>query len=119
MLSARSAKAAGFRTDNVPAMFVPLQELEDLAPGTWYVNVLATLDGHRGKGFGQALLQVAEALARESGCSGLSLIVADSNAGARRLYCREGYEEIEVRPMVKDDWDGKGENWVLMRRSFT
>ena len=28
--------------DQMPPMFVPLQELENLAPGTWYVNVLAT-----------------------------------------------------------------------------
>src|SRR5437899_2859846 len=27
--------------DDMPAMFVPLQELENLAPGTWYINVLA------------------------------------------------------------------------------
>src|SRR5262245_36448027 len=26
---------------DMPGMFVPLQELENLAPGTWYVNVLA------------------------------------------------------------------------------
>src|SRR5262245_8512465 len=25
----------------MPAMFVPMEELERLAPGTWYVNVLA------------------------------------------------------------------------------
>ena len=30
------------------AILVPLQELEDLAPGTWYVNVLATYPRHRG-----------------------------------------------------------------------
>ena len=24
---------------DMPAMFVPLQQLEDLVPGTWYVNV--------------------------------------------------------------------------------
>jgi hypothetical protein len=27
----------------MPTMFVPLQELENLAPATWYVNVLAVL----------------------------------------------------------------------------
>ena len=107
------------RFDDMPAMFVPLQELEDRVPGTWYVNVLATVQEHRGKGFGRDLLQIAEKLALEAGCAGLSLIVADTNDGARRLYSREGYEEVAERPMVKDDWDGKGENWVLMRRSLT
>ena len=32
------------------AMFVPLQELENLAPGTWYVNVLAVRPEFRGLG---------------------------------------------------------------------
>ena len=41
-------------------MFVPLQELENLAPGTWYVNVLAAYPEHRGQGYGTALLAVAE-----------------------------------------------------------
>src|SRR5262245_61238598 len=27
--------------DDLPSMFVPLQELENQAPGTWYINVLA------------------------------------------------------------------------------
>ena len=36
--------------DRMPAMFVPLQELENLAPGTWYVNVLADLPRAQGPG---------------------------------------------------------------------
>lgn len=38
--------------DDMPAMFVPLQELENLAPGTWYVNVLAVLLRFRRQGLG-------------------------------------------------------------------
>jgi ribosomal protein S18 acetylase RimI-like enzyme len=41
------------------AMFVPLQELENLAPGTWYVNVLAVLPPYRGLGLGSELLRFA------------------------------------------------------------
>ena len=106
------------RFDDMPPMFVPLQELEDLVPGTWYVNVLATFAAHRGKGYGTDLLAVAEHLARESGCSGLSLVVADANTGARRLYQANGYAEVATRPMVKEDWDGRGEHWVLMTRGL-
>ena len=106
------------RFDGMPPMFVPLQELEDMVPGTWYVNVLATLEAHRGKGYGKELLDVAEQLALANGCTGLSLIVADANAGARKLYARNDYEELATRPMVKEDWDGTGESWVLMRRSL-
>jgi len=36
----------------MPAMFVPLQELETLAPRTLYVNVLATYPPYRGRGIG-------------------------------------------------------------------
>ena len=53
--------------DAMPAMFVPLQELENLAPGTWYVNVLAAYPEHRGRGYGGALLAVADRLAADRG----------------------------------------------------
>ena len=105
--------------DELPEMFVPLQQLEDLVPGTWYVNVLATFPEHRGKGHGSELLAIAEQLALDTGRKGLSLIVSDANAGARRLYARQGYEEIATRPMVNDDWQNPGENWVLLRKPLT
>ena len=100
--------------DELPAMFRPLQELEDLAPKTWYVNVLATFPEHRGKGYGGELLEVAEEIARDTHRDGLSIIVSDANTGARRLYERSGYEEIVTRPMHKDGWENDGENWVLL-----
>lgn len=100
----------------LPAMFVPLQELEDIASGTWYVNVLATCPEHRGRGFGRALLDIAERLERDTQRHGSSLIVADSNAGARRLYEREGYHELARRPMIKEDFEHPGSAWVLMTR---
>ncbi len=100
--------------DELPAMFRPLQELEDLAPKTWYVNVLAAFPEQRGKGYGGGLLAVAEEIARDANREGLSIIVSDANTGARRLYERPGYEEIATRPMHKDDWENDGENWVLL-----
>lgn len=102
----------------MPALFVPLQQLEDRAPGTWYINVLATYPEHRGRGFGTQMLVIAEQLARETGKPGLSLIVADSNTGARRLYERQGFSEHSRRPMVKDGWESPGMEWVLMVRYF-
>ena len=47
--------------DTIPALFVPLQQLENLASGTWYVNILAAYPDQRGKGYGAALLAVADA----------------------------------------------------------
>jgi ribosomal protein S18 acetylase RimI-like enzyme len=102
--------------DNPPAMFVPLNELEDLVPGTWYVNVLAAYPEHRGKGHGSALLGLAEQLARETHRRGLSIIVADTNTGARRLYERRGYREVARRRMVKEGWVHPGTNFVLLAK---
>ena len=102
--------------DEMPAMFVPLQQLEDLAAGTWYVNVLAAYPEYRGKGFGAELLSIAEQLAADTNRVGLSIIVSDANTGARRLYERQGYTETAMRPMVKEDWENRGSNWVLLEK---
>ena len=102
--------------DDMPAMFVPLQELENMAPGTWYVNVLATYPRHRKRGHGSALLRLAENFARTTGKQGLSIIVTDANKAARRLYETHGYTEIAVRPMVKEDWQSDADNWVLLTK---
>lgn len=104
--------------DDLSPMFVPLQELEDLAAGTWYVNVLATFPECRGKGYGSELLRIAERLARETERSGLSLVVADANRGARGLYERRGYLERARRKMIKDSWDSPGEHWLLLIKTF-
>lgn len=100
--------------DELPKMFVPLQQLEDLVPGSWYINVLASYPENRGKGYGAELLSVAEQLADEAQSKGLSMIVSDANSCARRLYERVGYGELATRPMVKESWQNSGKNWVLL-----
>jgi ribosomal protein S18 acetylase RimI-like enzyme len=105
-------------TDAMPDMFVPLQELENLAPDTWYVNVLAAYPEHRGRGRGSMLLAVADRLAAETGNRGLSIIVADTNTGARKLYERSGYREAGRRKMVKEHWQHPGRDWVLLTKQL-
>lgn len=102
--------------EDMPALFVPLQQLEDELPGTWYLNVLATYPGHRGKGYGAELIGIAEQLAKDAERTAVSIIVSDVNTGARRLYERLGYEQRATRPMVKEEWKNQGENWVLLVR---
>jgi ribosomal protein S18 acetylase RimI-like enzyme len=103
----------------MPPMFVPLQELEDQAPGTWYINALATLPKHRGRGYGGELLTLAESIGASAGKRGLSLIVANSNHDARRLYLGRGFREVATRPMVKEGWQSPGStDWILMRKDF-
>ena len=104
--------------DDMPPMFVPLQELENIAAGTWYVNVLAVLPEYRGRGLGTSLLSHAEALSRSLNKRGLSVIVSDANLGARRLYESCEYCEISTRPMVKEAWANEGQHWVLMTKMF-
>jgi ribosomal protein S18 acetylase RimI-like enzyme len=100
--------------NNEPALLVPLHELMNMAPHTWYVHVLAAYPEHRGRGIGAALLTEADKLAAAAGVSGLSLVVSDTNTGARRLYERSGYREDARRKMVKDGWEHAGTDWVLM-----
>jgi ribosomal protein S18 acetylase RimI-like enzyme len=100
--------------DTLPAMLVPLLELTNMAPATWYVHALAAYPEHRGRGLGTALLAEADRLAAQAGTPGLSLIVSDTNTGARRLYERSGYREAGRRKMVKDGWQHPGTDWVLM-----
>jgi ribosomal protein S18 acetylase RimI-like enzyme len=104
--------------DDMPALFVPLQELENLAPGTWYINVLAVLPQLRGQGLGTKLLDRAEETARGLGKRGMSVIVSDANLGAHRLYERLGYNEKARRLMVKENWQDEGRSWVLLTKSF-
>ena len=104
--------------DDMPAMFVPLQELENLVPGTWYVNVLAVRPQFRGHGLGTQLLDLADKTAQSLGKRGLSVIVSDANAGALRLYERCGYSQSATRPMVKEGWKNDGTLWVLLTKSL-
>ena len=103
---------------DLPAMFVPLQELENLAPGTWYVNVLAVRPQFRGLGLGTRLLDFADQTGRGLGKRGMSVIVSDANPGARRLYERCGYRKTAARAMVKDDWQNEGHDWVLLTKAL-
>ena len=100
----------------MPPMFVPMQELENLAPGSWYVNVLAIFPEYRRRGLGQQFLELADRIGAEAGKSGTSVIVSDANHGARRLYESCGYRETASRPMVKEGWVNEGENWVLLTK---
>ena len=99
----------------MPAMFVPLQQLESLVSGTWYVNVLASYPQWRKRGLGTELLKHAEKLAIAADVkNGMSVIVADNNIPARRLYEKIGYRQIAARPMIKENWESAGSAWLLL-----
>jgi len=104
--------------DDFPALFRPLQELENKALESWYVNVLACYPEYRGQGLGSRLLDLAEQIAREGALRRMSVIVASNNIGARRLYERHGYGEAATLPCVKEGWDTDTEHWVLLIKTL-
>lgn len=92
--------------------FVPLLELEALAPSSRYLFIVSTTAEFQGKGVGSALLAHAETM---DGPGRLSLIVSDSNRLAARLYERVGYRAVARRPIVTiPGWNCVGTEWVLM-----
>lgn len=101
--------------EDTPAILRPLLELEAEAPDSFYINVLATKPEMERRGVASRLLEHAE---QHAGPAGMSLIVSDANAPARRLYERHGYTEAARRPVISGDWDAPGKNWVLMVRRF-
>ena len=101
-----------------PALFRPLQELENEALQSWYINVLACYPDHRGKGYGTRLMQVAEDICRSIGLLRLCLIVASNNTDAWRLYERLGYVRASSRRCVRNGWETDTECWDLMIKTL-
>jgi ribosomal protein S18 acetylase RimI-like enzyme len=114
LLGYRQPDVAAPVGDDVPEPLRPLSELEALAPGTWYVNILSVFEEFQGSGIGRRLLEKADALAKASGARGLSIIVEDDNSGAHRLYRNAGYREIASRPFVPFPGCAPAENWILL-----
>jgi ribosomal protein S18 acetylase RimI-like enzyme len=104
--------------DEMPAIVHPLVRLEAKAPGSWYVNVLATFPEFRRRGIGVQLLAIAEDQGREVGASSLSVIVASWNDGAARLYQRAGYSAVASEPAILFPECPNGGDWVLMVKSL-
>jgi len=113
----------GYRKDNaftpvgpeVTGFMRPIEELEADANGTWFISMLGVHVGWRGKGVGSQLLEVADLKRGETKAGAVSLIVEDTNDGARRLYERHGYAVRKSRPMVSYAGGGSaGRDWLLM-----
>ena len=84
--------------DEVDPVLRPYAELEQ--PGSLYISALAVVPRYRGQGLGRRFLAAARERARRLGCPALSLICFDQNAGAKRLYEREGFATIDRRSIV-------------------
>jgi GNAT superfamily N-acetyltransferase len=62
-----------------------------------HVSILAVREGAEGRGVGRALLEAAEAWARDRGFDVITLNVFAANARARALYERTGYGPDTIR----------------------
>src|SRR4051812_10529756 len=94
----------------------PWQQLKNTACGAWHIAVLAAYPQHRSRGLGSALLVLADAQRQAYGSRLLSLLVADANIDARRLYARFGFREEAQRPMTEGSWTNPGKEWLLLIR---
>ena len=68
-----------------------------------FIYDIAVDPAHRRKGYAKAALAEIETYAREHGCIGVELHVFGGNAGARQLYLRAGYVEINVTMLKRVD----------------
>jgi len=100
--------------NDYPEIVRPAVELEAQAPGSWYVNAIATYQEHRGKGIASALLATSEKSATTARTNTISLIVASENERAKRLYEQTGYQVVDKRPVVIYEGCLHGGDWLLM-----
>lgn len=94
----------------------PLVMLEAKAPGSWYINAIATFERYRGRGVASQLMADTEQRAVAADCESLSLIVASENIGARRLYEQLGYRAGDTLPVVRYPGCLHGGEWILMTK---
>ena len=92
-------------------IIVPLIELENEAPETFYVNALAVFPEYQRLGVARALMHRAE---EKVGPKGMSLIVEDQKTDARQLYENLGYEERTSRPVVEGEWKSNSTRYHLL-----
>ena len=99
-----------------PEIVRPMVLLEAQAPGSWYINALATFESHRGKGVARHLVADAERQAEAAHCNAISIIVSSANTQARELYDYLGYSIIEAEPVVEYPGCLYGGDWLLMTK---
>jgi ribosomal protein S18 acetylase RimI-like enzyme len=84
--------------EEVDPVLKPYSELE--RPGSFYVCGMALFPEYRRQGLGTRMLKLARQQAYKRGLEELSLIVFEQNTGAKRLYERHGFREVDRRPVV-------------------
>jgi ribosomal protein S18 acetylase RimI-like enzyme len=119
-LTGRSISIPHERADaaDLPGVFAPMLELEAVAAGTWYLNVVSVYPEFRGQGLGSIFLRRAEEMARASGAAQMSIIVEDANSGALKLYLRYGLVELARRTYVPFPGSTDEGDWILLTKDL-
>lgn len=76
---------------------VPPEEPDEEQAEYAFISDLVVLPSERGRGLGRALLQEAEAFARQRGARTLRVGVLAANHPARRLYHRQGFADYQIQ----------------------
>jgi ribosomal protein S18 acetylase RimI-like enzyme len=103
---------------DLPDIFVPLLELEAIAAGSWYLNVMSVYREFRGQGLGAALLSKAEEIAGLTEATQMSLIAEEVNVGALKLYLRCGFGEWTRRPYLPFPGSTDEGDWILLKKEI-
>lgn len=93
-------------------MMRPLIKLQNHAPDTRFVNVVATKPIYQRKGVATALMDATE---DQSGRAGMSVIVAGGNQQAADFFAHRAYRTVEETPLIRGDWNTDHTTWKLLR----
>ncbi len=113
-----SQQPSGPGSSDMPECVKPLNELKDVAQGSWYIAAAAAHSEVRGQGVGKAILQEAERLARCAKCQRLTLMVGSFNTHAHQIYLRSGFKEWERRKFLPFDGSDSHGSWILMVKTL-
>ena len=83
-----------------------------------YVERLVVSSEHRNQGMARALLDAAEALARESGKETVGLHVSGSNVAAIKLYESYGYEESSRQRSLLTGYFLGIRDWLYLQKKL-
>lgn len=92
--------AAKIDREEVPVYANAAWEFDAPQDQIMVLHTLVVSPAASGKGYGRRFVQFYEAYAKENGCPYLRMDTNARNAGARAMYAKLGYKEIDTVPCV-------------------
>ena len=86
-------------------------------PDEWHLLNITVSPDHQGLRLAVRLLDALHARAESTGAAWVWLEVRPSNARARALYARRGYEQVGLRRGYYPDAGGRREDALVLRRA--